>query len=86
MLCYKTQGNYVVSNELPSDTVGWVIARGTMGLGNLEGSLFSLNIFMCNLSLYLKRLKVSTSTMCLGKSFHSLTILIKYEYSKCIAV
>ena len=31
MLSYKTQGNYAVCNELPSGTVGWVVARGTVG-------------------------------------------------------
>ena len=34
MLCYKTQGNSVVCNELPSDTVGWVVACGTVGFGS----------------------------------------------------
>ena len=34
MLYFKTQGNYVVCNELPSGTVGWVVARGTVGLGS----------------------------------------------------
>ena len=31
MLCYKSQGNYAVCNELSSGTVGWVVARGTVG-------------------------------------------------------
>ena len=31
VLCYKSQGNYVVCNELSSGTVGWVVARGTVG-------------------------------------------------------
>ena len=30
---YKRQGNFGVCNELPCDTVGWVIARGAMGYG-----------------------------------------------------
>ena len=34
MLCCKRQGNYVVCNELPSDTVGWVVPRGTVGFGS----------------------------------------------------
>ena len=33
MLCYKRQGNYVVCNELPFSTVGWVIERETVCLG-----------------------------------------------------
>ena len=40
MLCYKTQGNYAVFNELPSGTVGWVVVRGTVGLGNFCSSSF----------------------------------------------
>ena len=36
MLCYKRQGNYAVSNELPSGAVGWVVARGTVCFGNFE--------------------------------------------------
>ena len=37
MLCYKRQGNYVVCNELPSGTVGWVtVVRGTVSLGVWE--------------------------------------------------
>ena len=34
MLCYKTQGNSVVCNKLPSGTVGWVVACGTVGFGS----------------------------------------------------
>ena len=34
MLCYKRQGNYEVCNEFPSGPVGWVVARGTVGLGS----------------------------------------------------
>ena len=31
MLCYKRHRNYEVCNELPSGTVGWVVASGTVG-------------------------------------------------------
>ena len=33
-MCYKRQRNYVVCNELSSGTVGWVVARGTVGFGS----------------------------------------------------
>ena len=36
MSCYKRQGNYVVCNELPSGTVGWVIVRDTVSFGVWE--------------------------------------------------
>ena len=45
MLCRKRQGNYVVCNKLPSGTVGWIVARGTVSFWefcslNPEGSPF----------------------------------------------
>ena len=62
MLCYKNQGNHVVYNELPSGTVGWVVAGGTVGFGssNLEGSFFSLfSKFLSLVSFFRVRLSVS---------------------------
>ena len=36
VMCYERQGNYVVCNELPFSTVGWVIVRGAVSFGVLE--------------------------------------------------
>ena len=64
MLCYKRQGNYALCNELPSGTVGWVVARGTVGFGefcslNLEGSIFSpFSKFLSLVSFFRVRLSV----------------------------
>ena len=33
MLCYKSKANYAVCKEFPSGTVGWFVARGTVGFG-----------------------------------------------------
>ena len=51
MTCYKRQGNYEVCSELPSGTVGWIVARGTVGFGSFVGSLFFSFFFSKFLSL-----------------------------------
>ena len=59
MLCYKRQGNYVVCNELPSNTVGWVIVRGTVSFGIWKVlSLFFFSKFLSLVSFFRVRLSV----------------------------
>ena len=65
MLCYKTQRNHVVCNELSSGTVGWVVARGTVGFrefcsSNPEGSLFFFFFFYVSfLGFFFFRVRLS---------------------------
>ena len=66
MLCYKRQGNYVVCNELPSGTVGWVtVVRGTVSFGvweveSVRFSFFSpFSKFLSLVSFFSVRLSVS---------------------------
>ena len=66
-MCYKTQANYVVCNELPFSTVGWVIARETVSFGVLEFesrrfSFFSsFSKFLSLVSFFRVRLSVRVS-------------------------
>ena len=64
-MCYKRQGNYVVCNEPPSGTVGWIVARGAAGFrlfcsSNPEGSLsfFLFSKFLSSVSLFRVRVRV----------------------------
>ena len=61
----KRQGNYVVCNESPSGTVGWIVARGAAGFrlfcsSNPEGSLsfFLFSKFLSSVSLFRVRVRV----------------------------
>ena len=40
------QGNHVVCNELPSGTVGWIVARGTVGLGSFVVRIRKVLLFL----------------------------------------
>ena len=59
VLCSKRQGNYVVCSELQSGTVGWVVARGTVGFRIRKVLLFfPFSKFLSLVSFFSVRLKV----------------------------
>ena len=63
-MCYKKQGDYVVCSELPSGTVGWVVARGAVGFGSLVvriRKVFFFSKFLSLVSLFRVRLSVRLS-------------------------
>ena len=59
VLCSKRQGNYVVCSELQSGTVGWVVARGTVGFRIRKVLLFfPFSKFLSLVSFFSVRLRI----------------------------
>ena len=66
MLCYKRDGNYVACNELPSGTVGCIVALGAVGLGTfvvrrkVPGFFWPFSKFLSSVSFFRVRVRLVT--------------------------